>query len=106
MIIKTNIFKNIKYNEELFLDYVDHDFMRLIRNHNYKILIMKTIINQNYSRYQLNDINSELFRFKIFIKDYKVYCKNCNKIWFYYLSIFKYRIHEVIKYKSIKFLII
>lgn len=106
MIINTKIFKNIKYNEELFLDYVDHDFMRLVRNNNYKIHIMKATIKQNYSRYQINDINSELFRFKIFIKDYKIYCKNCNKLWFYYISIFKYRLLESIKYKSIKFLVI
>ena len=106
MIINTKIFKKIKYNEELFLDYVDHDFMRLVRNNNYKIHIMKATIKQNYSRYQINDINSELFRFKIFIKDYKIYCKNCNKLWFYYISIFKYRLLESIKYKSIKFLVI
>ena len=43
MIIKGNVFDKIKYNENMFLEYVDHDFMKKVRNQNLKIKIMNTV---------------------------------------------------------------
>ena len=67
---------------------------------------MNSSLNQNYSRFQMNSIESEIFRFKIHYKDFKIYCKNCHNLVFFHLSTLKYRLHEVKKYKNIKFLFI
>ena len=104
MVVKTSIYNTIKYNEKLFLDYVDHDFMKNIRLTNYKIKIMNTVIYQNFSRNTKNSIESEIFRFNIYLKDFKKYCKDCNNLKFYYVSSLKYRINEVCKYKNLRFL--
>ena len=106
MLIKTSVFKKIKYNDKMFLEYIDHDFMKKVRAHNYKVKLIDIELNQNYSRFQYNDIKSEMHRFKIYLKDFKLYCKNCNNLIFYYISTIKYRIHEAIKYKNTKFIFI
>lgn len=106
MIVKTTVYRKIKYNEEIFLDYVDHDFMKKVRNSNYNIYIMNSKIKQNYSRFKQNELKSEIFRFKIYLKDFKTYCKECNNLIFYHLSVFKYKLTECIKYKNIKFIIL
>lgn len=105
MVIRTVVFKDISYNEELFLDYVDHDFMKKVRKH-YSIKILNNPIEQNYSRFKKGSINSEIIRFKIYKKDYKKYCSECNRRLFYILSISFYSIKKCIKYKTLKFLLI
>lgn len=104
MLIKLSVFNKIRYNEEIFLDYVDHDFMKQVRENKFRVHIMKAKINQNYSRFQKNSIDSEIYRFKIYLKDFKIYCKECNNILFFYISVLKYKLRECIKYKSFKFL--
>ena len=105
MVIKTSVYKTIKYNEKLFLDYVDHEFMCNIRKNNKKIIVLDSPINQNYSRNQINSINSELIRFNIFKKDFKEFCRINNRGFFYFIYITRYTIKESIKYKSLKFFI-
>lgn len=41
MIIKSEIFRDYQYDENMFLDFVDHDFMRTMKNRNKKFVIMK-----------------------------------------------------------------
>lgn len=104
MIIKNNVYNEIKYNEELFLDYVDHDFMDNIRKSSFNIKIMDSIINQNFSFDQKNNIDSELHRFTIYKNDFKNYCFKNNKKIYYRVSIMIKTIKKIIKYKSLKFL--
>ena len=104
MIIKLDVFNNLKYNENLFLDSVDHDFMCQIHAQNIKIHIMDSIIYQNFSREEKSSIESALIRFNIYKKDFKTFCKTYKKMWFYKLSILKFGIKECIKYKTTKFL--
>lgn len=103
MVVKMNVYNYVKYNDNMFLDYIDHDFMKNIRNNNYEIKIMNSTINQNFSRFEKKDIDSELFRFRIYLKDFKIYCKNCSCLWFYCFSTFIYRLKNAIRYKSLKF---
>ena len=92
MIINFNVFKKIKYNERLFLDYVDHVFIYDIKKNNFSIHIMKEKIIQNSSKFEKKDIESEKFRFIIRDKDLKNYCKIVNRMWFYYIATTKHRI--------------
>lgn len=106
MVVRTSVYNYVKYDESIFLDYVDHDFMRKIRKNQFEIKVMNSIINQNYSRFQKSDNDREINRFKIFLKDYKFYCKKCHRRLFYYFSTFKYRMSKFLKYKKIVFLTI
>lgn len=101
MVVRTSIYSNIKYNEDMFLDYVDHEFMRNVRKNNFKIKILNSEINQNFSRNEKQSIDSVKFRFNIYRKDYRKYCEICNNKIFYYLSIIKLRIVSFIKYRRI-----
>ena len=101
MVVKKKVYNDIKYDENLFLDYVDHLFMKNIRNRNYSIYVMNSFLNQNYSRDQKQSFESVKFRFNIFKKDFKYYCKKCNRILFYYVSLLKLRLVYLIKYKKI-----
>lgn len=106
MVIKTTVFNNIKYNDSMFLDYIDHDFMRKARNADCIIKVMHAKIEQNFSRFEKSTLDKELFRFKIYIRDFKIYCKESRSMLFYHVSTIRYRLKETIKYKSIKFLIV
>ena len=70
MCIKGSVVSKIKYDENLFLDFVDHDFIRQIKNHNFTIGICYDIVlNQNFSGVTKNSFEQDFNRFKIFIKD-------------------------------------
>ena len=105
MVVKLSVYDLISYDETLFLDDVDHMFMYNVRKNNFKIVIMKSVINQSFSRNTKNNILSEKKRFKIWIKDHKRYCFKRKKRVFYLLSTVKHRIREFIKYKDFFFLI-
>lgn len=104
MVVKTNVYNDIIYNEDMFLDYIDHDFMSKIRKNNFKINVLKSEIIQNFSRNEKGNLKGALFRFNIYIKDFKIYCRNANKMIFYYINITKFAIKQCIKYRSLKFL--
>lgn len=101
MVIRTSIYNDIKYNENLFLDYVDHDFMKNIREKNYNIKILSSSIYQSFSRNEKQPLSSVKIRFNIYKKDFKKYCINCNKKWFYYINIWKLRLVYFFKYKRL-----
>lgn len=106
MIIKRSIFDKIKYNEKLFLDYVDYDFMRQVHNVSGRIYIMKSSIDQDfqYFNYKKTNINSALFRFEIDMHDYKVLCKETKMKHFFYIHALKFGLKQTINYKSFKFI--
>ena len=107
MIIKTNVYNNVKYNEDLFLDYIDHDFLRNIRKQNKKICIIDEDINQNFSRDEKNiNLNKALVRFKIYKRDFKKYCYNAGikgKV-FYRINILKLILVYTLEYKTLLFI--
>ena len=104
MIINTSIFNTIQYNNNLFLDYVDHSFMRSIRKQNIKVKVLYICIYQNSFREQQNNIQSELFRFNIFIIDYKHYLAECKRQFVFPFSILKIALEKTIKYKNTIFI--
>lgn len=71
MIIKRCIFDNYRYDQKLFLDYIDHSFICDMRKANKKILVMNDIVlKQSFSRKEYN-LESEKARFVIFKKDFR-----------------------------------
>lgn len=104
MIVKRTVYDSFTYNEDLFLDCVDHDFMLSVRNAGLKIKIMECTIEQNYSRKEKGSIHGAIIRFLIYKRDFKIYAERAGNLFFYYLSMLKLAFDNVIKYKNPVFL--
>lgn len=104
MVVSSRVYEKIRYNEELFLDCIDHEFMRLVRNNKCSLHILTNGIVQNFSRNEKPKIESALFRFKLYKKDFKKYCEINHAKVYYVLSISKFILAYSLKYKSLKFL--
>lgn len=105
MVIKTSVFKKIRYNEQLFLDYVDYDFMKRIHSINGKITIMSSSIEQEFQYFEYDSRNLEgaLKRFKIDMHDYKILCSDADEKWFFYIHAIKFMLKQTINYRTYKF---
>lgn len=102
IVIKSNIFKDYRYNENIFLDYLDHDFMRTMNKQHKKIVIMEdNVLNQNFSM-ESNSLEASYKRLCILNHDLKEYYKNDYIMYIY--QIFAYKLVMIKKYKSLKFL--
>ena len=86
MCIKRSVFDKIEYDENMFLDFVDHDFILSAKKNGVKIKICKNVVlNQNFSGVTKNTYNQDFSRFCIYMKDAKVFykkwfCKNSKLI--------------------------
>lgn len=106
MVINTSLFKKVRYNEELFLDYVDYDFMRRVHSVNARITIMKSRIDQEFQffNYDKKNMSGALFRFKIDMHDYKILCRETGESWFFYVHAFKFMLRQTKNYHTVKFI--
>lgn len=78
MCVQSQVFVQIKYNEDLFLDCVDHDFVAEVKKKygaNSFYVIEELEIQQSFSGSTVNSLKSDLTRFKIYKKDLRVYSK-------------------------------
>lgn len=87
MAIYSKVFEKINYEEEFFLDYVDHNFLRNYKN-NFKneIEVINTTLRQSFSDDEHDDINRDINRFKIYLHDFKVFCNKDLNGRVYYIS--------------------
>lgn len=106
MCIRRAVFYKCRYNESLFLDYIDHDFMDQIRINRFQVSIINSYIIQNYSRMEKPLLNIAINRFKIQSKDIYEYYRVRNSIQLYYLSLGKFVIIQSIRYKTLQFIYI
>lgn len=102
MVIKKDIFNHYRYNENIFLDYVDHNFMRDMTRLHKDITIMKdNIINQNFS-IETNSLESSYNRLCILNHDLREFYKNDYIIYFFQIT--AYKLVMIKKFKSLKFI--
>lgn len=102
MCISLRLFENYRYDERLFLDYVDHKFMNDFRDA--KIEILDTKIIQEFSS-DVNSKESAKIRFKIFIRDSKFfYLDYLKKKWSFAFVVTKRKIRLCLQYKDLWFL--
>lgn len=107
MCINSCIFKDIKYDDNLFLDYIDHDFIRTV---NFKMDNVIFVINnfhifQNFSGVSNNSLDSDLTRFRIFRTDLSYYTHKWKENFFrYYYIIYTRAIKLSLIHKNIIFL--
>ena len=76
MAVNIGLYKNYRYDEKIFLDYLDHDFMYFCRRNDIKICIMEDVkINQSYFAEENKSKKLLKIRYKIYKKDFKYFCK-------------------------------
>ncbi|WP_296028650.1 glycosyltransferase [uncultured Treponema sp.] len=106
MCIKRSVFEKIKYDENLFLDFVDHDFVLSAKKNRFKIRICKEVVlNQNFSGVTKNTYNQDFSRFCIYMKDAKVFYKK----WFgksYKIILLPRAVRLCLIHKKLSFLLI
>jgi rhamnosyltransferase len=104
MVINKKVFSNIGlYNERIFLDLVDHNFIMNFRSNFSSYILMENSIKQDFSEVT-NSKESSFARLKIYKKDLKEYCKKFKFGYLYYLSFLLYKIvKQNIKHKTLIF---
>lgn len=100
MVINLKLFKNYRYDENLFLDYVDHHFMMDMQNKN--IQVLDCVIHQEFSAEEKTSLESCLNRFRIFKKDSKYFYRN-HKLQYFFV-VYKRAVRLIFQYKSLRFL--
>lgn len=104
MVVKSEIYNEYRYNENIFLDYLDHDFMRTMNKQNKNIIVMEdNILSQDFSM-ESNSLESSYKRICILNHDLKEYYKK-DKIMYFY-QIIAYKLVMIKKYKSLRFVIL
>lgn len=104
LVIKSEVFQNYRYDENIFLDYIDHAFFNDMKKKKNKFKIMVGVkIKQNFSL-NTDTKESSIIRLKILKKDLKYFYRNKKR--YYYWTIFKKKIHLCLIHKSIKFIFI
>lgn len=103
MAIRSEIFENYRYDELLFLEHIDHDFMRTMRAEHKTVCIMKDIVMvQHFALFNSTREQAEV-RFKILKRDYKRYYRNASKFDFAFVMLLR-RLVYCKEYKTPKFL--
>lgn len=78
MCVALSVYENIHYDEHLFLDMVDHDFIKCIKKSfadiNPVFIIEDLILQQQFSGVSKNSFESDKIRFQIYYKDSNYYC--------------------------------
>lgn len=102
MAIKGDIFSHYRYNENLFLDFVDHNFIRDMKEQKRKIVYVNTKLEQNFSLLE-DDYESSLKRFKIAKKDIYEYYNHRGLIskCVYYYTIIRRKMKNYRQFKKI-----
>lgn len=105
MCISRRIWEQYEYDEKLFLDYVDHQFMIDFIDKSEKVYIMKDVIfTQNFSA-ESDDLKKAKFRYGIQMKDIEYFLeKNGYASWCIQLHMWKRKLRLFVKNKKIEIL--
>lgn len=93
--VRSEIYSSYRYDERLFLDCVDHDFMQWCRQNKKEVCIMERVtLKQTFFSDSRPKRDKALFRQKIFSKDFRRYASKWgNNRVITELQILKRRIH-------------
>lgn len=102
MAINMKIFKNYRYDENIFLDGVDHHFVTDMRSQGESITVFEYRCNHNFSGTEHPSKQAAIKRFSIYAKDYRYILKD-NKF-SYFKLVGKRALSLCFKYKTLVFL--
>lgn len=104
MIVSLKVYQDIQYNENLFLEYIDHDFIRQVKEKKYSIHILQQEVQQNFSIFE-NDKDSAKTRYFLLKKDLDVfYDKSWQQRILYKSILWKRKIRAIMQYKDLSIL--
>ncbi len=101
MAINLSFFKNYRYDENYFLDYIDHNFLRDVKASGGKIALLDSMITPDFSDNGNMSKEAAKVRFRIFKNDFSLFCKDNRAL--YNKTILKRRLKLALKYKSLIF---
>ena len=106
MAIRKEVFDAVgNYNENIFLDYLDHFFIREYHKHFRQIAVFDCVLNQEFSDDDHSNFSRDLKRFQIYKNDFYEFCKDSATGRIYYLLKLSYRAAKLsIAHKKIGFL--
>lgn len=85
MAIKTEVFRNYRYDERLFLDCIDHQFIKDMKRRGFRIAVFDARLEQKYSQTDASlTLQSVHRRMLLFDKDFRQYCSDTLSGRFYY----------------------
>lgn len=100
MTIRFDVFKNYRYDENIFLDGIDHKFLSDMKSQGKKISVMDYVMKQNFSGNEKPNLSSALNRFVIYVKDMGYIMQNSSE---YKRLIFRRMAKLTLTYKSFAF---
>ena len=107
MAISLKIFKEgYRYDENYFLDCIDHNFLRDMKRLNKKIGIINVKLMQNFSGSTFVSKEANLKRFRIYKRDFREFCKgNFFDEFCAFFVIIKRLLNLTIKFRTLDFLL-
>lgn len=102
MAIDLGVFDDFRYDENIFLDGIDHNFTQAMKARGEKITMIDYRCNHAFSGVETPPKASALVRFKIYAKDY-AYILRDNKA-AYYRLVGKRALRLTVRYKTLAFL--
>lgn len=102
MAIRTDVFREYRYDENIFLDGIDHKFIADMISLNRTIGVMPYRCCHEFSGNSSPPHETAWFRFKIFAKDMRYIYR--NRMWIYCFLVGKRALHLSVTYKSLDFL--
>ncbi len=106
MAIRRDVFYDYRYDESYFLDYIDHAFIRDIKQRGLKISVFSVQLKQAFFANSQAEIAAIIKRFKIFKKDFKHFCgespEGCK---YYRKEITEQKKAMFLKFKNIRLLL-
>ncbi len=103
MCINLDVFKDYRYDENIFLDYIDFTFLKDMKKSHKKIIFFDACLKQKFS-INSDSRESAKIRFGIFKKDFRLYCK--GHMFYYYYKMLKKRLKLSVKYLDLSFFIL
>lgn len=102
MVIRADVFREYRYDENIFLDGIDHKFTADMISANHTIGVMPYRCSHEFSGYSRPSYESALFRYKLFVKDMRYIYR--NRMWTYCFIAGKRALHLSATYKRLVFL--
>ncbi len=102
MTVSLAVFRDYRYDERIFLDGVDHAFLRDMRSRGKKLQVLPVTCEHGFSGYQKGSKAGDLTRFKIYAKDSRVLYEDTPGA--YGRIVGRRALHLCLRHKSLAFL--
>ena len=102
MALDFSLFHSYRYDENIFLDGIDHNFLKDMHKQERKFCVFPYQCNHGFSGTEKPPVKSALVRFRIYAKDYKYILRNNKKSFLWLVG--KRALHLTVQYKTLAFI--